>query len=67
VGKENFGNRPGFVGLPVAVALARSGAPVFDINLKRIEELRTGHDQTLDVPSADLKQASWESKSILSV
>jgi UDP-N-acetyl-D-glucosamine/UDP-N-acetyl-D-galactosamine dehydrogenase len=53
--------------LPVAVALARSGAPVFDINLKRIEELRMGHDQTLDVPSAGLKQASWESKSILSV
>ena len=38
----------GYVGLPVAVAFARSGAPVvgFDIDAGRIEELRAGHDRT---------------------
>ncbi|HEY2761646.1 MAG TPA: NAD(P)-binding domain-containing protein, partial [Pirellulales bacterium] len=50
----------GYVGLPVAVAFARSGAPVigFDISRKRIEELRAGHDRTLEVESGSLKQAS---------
>src|SRR5215510_1341273 len=48
----------GYVGLPVAVAFARSGAPVvgFDIDRKRVEELRLGHDNTLEVAPADLKQ-----------
>ncbi|MGC1091805.1 MAG: NAD(P)-binding domain-containing protein, partial [Pseudolabrys sp.] len=34
----------GYVGLPVAVAFARSGVPVigFDIDCKRVEELRAG-------------------------
>jgi UDP-N-acetyl-D-glucosamine/UDP-N-acetyl-D-galactosamine dehydrogenase len=46
----------GYVGLPVAVAFARSGAAVigFDIDRQRIEELRTGVDRTLEVDSADL-------------
>ena len=46
--------------LPVAVAFARSGVPVigFDIDRKRVEELRAGHDRTLEVEPADLKQAS---------
>ena len=50
----------GYVGLPVAVAFARTGAPVigFDIDPKRVEELRSGHDRTLEVTPADLKQAS---------
>jgi UDP-N-acetyl-D-galactosamine dehydrogenase len=50
----------GYVGLPVAVAFARSGAPVmaFDIDRKRVDELRAGHDRTLEVAQADLKQAS---------
>ena len=46
----------GYVGLPVAVAFARSGVPVvgFDIDLKRIEELKHGHDRTREVQPADL-------------
>ena len=48
----------GYVGLPVAVAFGRSGAPVtgFDINAKRIGELNAGHDRTREVEAADLKQ-----------
>jgi len=48
----------GYVGLPVAVAFARSGAPVigFDINQRRIEELRAGHDRTREVARDELKQ-----------
>ncbi len=47
----------GYVGLPVAVSFARSGVPVtgFDIDRKRVDELRAGHDRTLEVKSADLK------------
>lgn len=50
----------GYVGLPVAVAFARSGAPVigFDIDRKRVDELRAGHDRTREVEAADLSQAS---------
>ena len=46
----------GYVGLPVAVAFARSGAQVtgFDIDARRIEELRAGKDRTREVESADL-------------
>ncbi|MGA9000077.1 MAG: nucleotide sugar dehydrogenase [Pseudolabrys sp.] len=49
----------GYVGLPVAVAFARSGVPVigFDIDCKRVEELRAGRDRTLEVKPSDLKQA----------
>jgi UDP-N-acetyl-D-galactosamine dehydrogenase len=49
----------GYVGLPVAVAFARSGAPVigFDIDRQRIEELRAGHDRTREVEPSALKQA----------
>jgi UDP-N-acetyl-D-galactosamine dehydrogenase len=48
----------GYVGLPVAVAFARSGALVigFDIDQKRIEELRAGHDKTREVAPSELKQ-----------
>lgn len=46
----------GYVGLPVAVAFARSGVPVvgFDISQIRIEELRAGHDRSRELESADL-------------
>ncbi len=46
----------GYVGLPVAVAFARSGAPVvgFDIDRQRIAELRSGLDRTREVETADL-------------
>jgi UDP-N-acetyl-D-galactosamine dehydrogenase len=48
----------GYVGLPVAVAFARSGASVvgFDVDRKRIDELRSGHDRTREVEPEDLKQ-----------
>jgi len=50
----------GYVGLPVAVAFARSGVPViaFDIDRKRVDELRAGLDHTREVDFADLKQAT---------
>lgn len=46
----------GYVGLPVAVAFARSGAPVigFDVDRKRIEELRAAVDRTREVEKPDL-------------
>ena len=48
----------GYVGLPVAVAFARSGAPVvaFDIDRVRIEELRAGIDRTREVDKSELAQ-----------
>ncbi|MBO0712524.1 MAG: nucleotide sugar dehydrogenase [Acetobacteraceae bacterium] len=48
----------GYVGLPVAVALARGGAPVigFDIDRARVGELRSGHDRTREVDAAELAQ-----------
>ena len=50
----------GYVGLPVAVAFARAGAPVigFDIDKARIEELRAGHDRTHEVERNDLGHKS---------
>src|SRR5215470_5672634 len=50
----------GYVGLPVAAAFARSGAAVvgFDIDAERIAQLRSGHDRTLEVSSADLQRAN---------
>jgi len=48
----------GYVGLPVAVAFARTGASVvgFDIDHNRVDELRSGRDRTLEVTPADLEQ-----------
>jgi UDP-N-acetyl-D-glucosamine/UDP-N-acetyl-D-galactosamine dehydrogenase len=48
----------GYVGLPVAVAFARSGVPVvgFDIDRVRIEELRAGIDRTREVDKSELAQ-----------
>ena len=50
----------GYVGLPVAAAFARSGASVvgFDINAKRISELKSGHDRTHEVDKSDLAHKS---------
>ena len=47
----------GYVGLPVAAAFARSGASVigFDIDRKRIDELRAGTDRTREVDASDLR------------
>jgi UDP-N-acetyl-D-galactosamine dehydrogenase len=46
----------GYVGLPVAVAFARSGAAVigFDVDRNRIDELRAGVDRTCEVETSDL-------------
>ena len=50
----------GYVGLPVAVAFARTGVPVvgFDIDRTRIDELRAGQDRTREVDAAELGQPS---------
>lgn len=50
----------GYVGLPVAVAFARQGAPVvgFDIDAGRIAELRSGRDRTREVEPRDLNPKS---------
>jgi UDP-N-acetyl-D-galactosamine dehydrogenase len=49
----------GYVGLPVAVAFARSGAPVigFDIDGDRIRDLRNGLDPTREVEGEELRQS----------
>ena len=46
----------GYVGLPVAVAMARNGLPVvgFDIDAGRIGELVSGRDRTNEVPEGEL-------------
>src|SRR5437870_2141916 len=46
----------GYVGLPVAVAFARSGVPVigFDVDARRIAELQAGRDRTKEVKPGDL-------------
>jgi len=50
----------GYVGLPVAVAFARSGTAVvgFDVDKKRIDELRDGVDRTREVEKLDLRQST---------
>ncbi|MEK9672143.1 MAG: nucleotide sugar dehydrogenase [Rhodospirillaceae bacterium] len=49
----------GYVGLPVAVAFGRAGFDVvaFDINEKRLAQLRDGIDATNEVPPAELASA----------
>ncbi len=49
----------GYVGLPLAAEFGKS-RPVlgFDINAQRIEELRSGHDRTLEVSAEELQQAA---------
>ena len=47
----------GYVGLPLAVHLARHFDVVgFDLKRSRIEELRAGHDRTLEVGDRELKE-----------
>jgi len=49
----------GYVGLPLAVAFARSGIAVvgFDINEKRIAELLNGYDRTGEVSREEIAQS----------
>jgi UDP-N-acetyl-D-glucosamine/UDP-N-acetyl-D-galactosamine dehydrogenase len=48
----------GYVGLPLAVAFAKTGFSVagFDVKPSRVEELRQGKDSTDEVDPAELKQ-----------
>ena len=49
----------GYVGLPLAVEFGKKRAVLgFDINAKRIAELQTGHDHTLETEPAELQAAS---------
>src|SRR5689334_7387971 len=47
----------GYVGLPVAIAFAGAGNSVigFDIDDRRVEELRAGHDRTREVDASGLQ------------
>lgn len=49
----------GYVGLPLAVEFAKK-MPVlgYDINQRRVDELRSGHDHTLEVDDAELAAAT---------
>jgi UDP-N-acetyl-D-galactosamine dehydrogenase len=48
----------GYVGLPLAATFGRRIPTLgFDINSKRVEELRRGHDHTLEVPEDELREA----------
>ncbi len=48
----------GYVGLPLAVEFGKQRRVVgFDIDAQRIEELRAGHDRTLEVETAELEEA----------
>ncbi len=48
----------GYVGLPLAVEFGKHFDTVgFDINTARIDELRSGHDHTLEVDAAELAAA----------
>ncbi|MCC3303861.1 nucleotide sugar dehydrogenase [Sneathiella sp. HT1-7] len=49
----------GYVGLPLAVALAKSFDVVgFDVNKDRVEELRHGHDRTMEIDTPALRASS---------
>ena len=48
----------GYVGLPLAVEFARKRSVIgFDINQKRIDELKSGHDSTKEVAAEEFVAA----------
>ena len=48
----------GYVGLPLAVEFGKKYTTVgFDINQPRVDELKAGHDHTLEVSDEELKEA----------
>jgi UDP-N-acetyl-D-galactosamine dehydrogenase len=50
----------GYVGLPLAVEFGKKRNVVgFDINIKRVTELQSGQDHTLEVEPEELKQAKY--------
>jgi UDP-N-acetyl-D-galactosamine dehydrogenase len=49
----------GYVGLPVAISFGRKLATVgFDIRQRRVDDLKRGHDDTLEVTDAELASAT---------
>ncbi|MFD4837243.1 Vi polysaccharide biosynthesis UDP-N-acetylglucosamine C-6 dehydrogenase TviB [Achromobacter sp. NPDC058515] len=49
----------GYVGLPLAVEFGKKRSVIgFDINTRRIDALKAGHDHTLEVSDAELAQAA---------
>ncbi|HBM13310.1 MAG TPA: nucleotide sugar dehydrogenase, partial [Rhodospirillaceae bacterium] len=51
----------GYVGLPLAVALARHFDVIgFDINRERVAELRAGHDRTGELSAGELADSTLE-------
>ena len=49
----------GYVGLPVALSFGRKLATVgFDIRPRRVEELKSGHDETMEVTAEQLASAT---------
>lgn len=49
----------GYVGLPLAVEFGKKYPTLgFDINLARVDELKAGHDHTLEVSDEELKAAT---------
>ncbi len=51
----------GYVGLPLAVQLSRHFSVVgYDIQKKRIAELKQGHDKTREVPDSNLRKSAIE-------
>ena len=49
----------GYVGLPLAVEFGKKRSVVgFDINQKRIDELKAGHDGTLETEPQELQAAN---------
>lgn len=54
----------GYVGLPLAVEFGKSRSVLgFDINSRRVDELQSGQDHTLECSSAELAQAVYLSYS----
>ena len=50
----------GYVGLPLAIEFGKTRQVVgFDVSLKRIEELKSGIDETLETTPADLSEAKF--------
>ena len=48
----------GYVGLPVAVAFGKKSKVIgFDVNEKRLTEIRKGHDSTNEVEAKEIKTA----------
>lgn len=58
----------GYVGLPLAVEFAKKYKVVgFDINSKRVEELNSGHDTTLEVSDKELNKVLKSNETGLSL